>query len=295
MGLKVAGLEAVKWVLVALILGVGILAGSGQAQPYISPADIPGGPPGTLAGMLVGVLVVVYGINYFQEDITGDHWEAAGRSAGLQPTDGGGLMRLPDLTGTVDGRAVTARTERHKRNSAGEGGSTEVRYTLIEAELSEPADEGVLVGGTGARMRAKRGRIDFEDTVENGPAAGALVTAETGEHTVVGTSAAVTQAVTDGAPAEALAALETLNIAYVGDAAGVFESYGEARNEELAESIFEYPVAELVDRVPGNATTVTLETRDLLLNVDEFRRHVLAAVAIANAVEAATDRQAPDD
>lgn len=291
MGLKAAGLEAVKWVLVALVLGVGIGVGSGQAEPYLSPADLPGGPPATFAGMLVGVVVVIYGIGYLQEGVTGDEWEAAGRHSGLQPADDGGHMRLPDLTGTVDGRAVMARTERHKRKRTEEGGTKRVRYTLIEASLGGPADEGVLVGGDDSRMRAKRGRIDFADVVENAAAVEGLVTAETGDRTVVGTSAAAAQAVTDGAAGEALAAIETLNLAYVGDATGVVGSYAVARNEELEGSMFEFPVEELVERVPGDATSVTLETRDLLLNVDEFRRHVLAAVAIANAVEAATERR----
>lgn len=37
--------------------------------------------------------------------------------------------------------------------------------------------------------------------------------------------------------------------------------------------------------MPADTATVTIETNDPLLNVDEFRRHVLAAVAIADALE----------
>lgn len=290
MGLLRAVLEAAKWVLVALVLGVGITVGSGNAEPYLSPSAIPGGPEATFVGMLAGVVVVIYVIGGIQKRIKSDEWEAAGRHAGLQPAGNGGLTSLPDLTGTVDGLPVTARIEKHKRNTANEGGVTWVPFTLVETELPGPADGGVIVGGDRGRMRADRGNIEVDDMVENVSAAEGVVTAETGGLSVVGTSKAAAQAVTTGPAGEALRSLEKLDVVYVGDASGVVASYADARNEEMEGSVFEFPVDEFVERVPADATTVTIETKELILNVDEFRRHVLAAVAITDAFEEVTAR-----
>jgi len=296
MGLLKASLEAAKWALVALILGVGIVVGSGNAQPYLSPSDIPGGPRATFAGMIVGVVVVIAVVGFLQERVRDDQWEAAGRHAGLQPANGGirpigkGLAtNLPDLTGTVDGVPVTARTERHKVHTSSEGGSNWVRYTLVEAELSGPTDEGAIVGGGSGPIDARRGNVDVEAAVEDDSAAG-LASAETGDFAVLGSSEAAVQALTAEPVAEALGSLEKLDHVYVGDASRVVASYGETLDEAMEGSFFEFPVDSLVERVPADAETVTIETKDLILNVHEFRRHVLAAVAIANAFEKATAR-----
>lgn len=291
MGLLKALLEAMKWVLVALILGVGITVGSGNAEPYVSPSAIPGGPEATFAGMFVGVVAVVLVVGQLQEVIRGDEWEAAGRHAGLQPEGNGGLRSLPDVSGTVDGVAVTARTEKHTVNTGGEGGSTTVRYTLVEAELPGPADDGVIVGRTGdGRMRAERGEVDVDDVVEHLSADEGLVTAETGDLSAVGTSEPAVQAVINGPAGKATRSLEKLDLAHVGDAAAVVASYAETQNEELEDSVFEFPVERLADPVPGDAATVTIETKDLVLNVEEFRRLVVAVVAIADAFAEATVR-----
>ncbi|MEF8814386.1 MAG: hypothetical protein V5A55_11290, partial [Halovenus sp.] len=209
---------------------------------------------------------------------------------GIQLIGKGPVTNLPDLTGTVDGVPVTARTERHKVNTSSEGGSNWVRYTLVEAELTGPTDEGAIVGGGGGQMKADRGNVDLDNVVGTTSAAGGLATAETEHLTAVGTSEAAVQTVTADPAADAVASLEKLDLVYVGDASEVITSYAEAQNEELADSFFEFPVDTLADRVPADAATVTIETKDLILNVDEFRRHVLAAVAIANAFEEATAR-----
>lgn len=292
MGLKAALLEAVKWVLVTVVLGGGIVVGSGQAEPFLSPSDIPGGPGATFAGMIVGVVVVIYGIDHLQAGVKGDEWEAAGRHAGLQPDGDGGIWSLPDLTGTIDGRAVRARIQKHRIDSSNDN-SPEIGFTVVEAELDGPAADGLVAGIDGGTIEAPIGTLEFEDMVENVSVAEELTAVEAGDLVVVGTSEAAARAITDGSAGEAVRSLEKLNLVYVGDASGVVASFTEARNEEIEEaggSIFEYHVDNLVERVPADAATVTVETQGTIRNADELRRHVVAALAVADAFEEATAR-----
>lgn len=70
-------------------------------------------------------------------------------------------------------------------------------------------------------------------------------------------------------------------------------SWAEARNEEIegvGSSIAEYPVDNLVERVPGDAATVTVETKASIRNGDELPRFAEGVVAIADAFEEATAR-----
>lgn len=115
-----------------------------------------------------------------------------------------------------------------------------------------------------------------------------LVAAETEDLVPVGTSAAVVEAVADGLSGDALRAINDLKIGSLGDASGVVTRWTEARNEELEGSIVEFPVDGLVERVPGDAGTVTVETKASIRDGDELRRFAEAVVAIADAFEEAT-------
>jgi hypothetical protein len=53
-------------------------------------------------------------------------------------------------------------------------------------------------------------------------------------------------------------------------------------------SIVEFPVDNLAERVPGDAATVTVETKSSIRDGDELRRFAEGVVAIADAFEEAT-------
>lgn len=55
-------------------------------------------------------------------------------------------------------------------------------------------------------------------------------------------------------------------------------------------SIAEYPVDNLVERVPGDAATVTVETQASIWDGPELRRFTEGVVAIADAFKEATVR-----
>lgn len=126
------------WIAVAAPV---ILVASGNAEPYASPSLIPYGGPGAFGSIAVLGLAGTFVVSRLRIR----SWKRMGRRAGLTPA-GGGLIGTPALTGTVDGRSVTASTYSVKKSSGGEGGSNSVTYTLVEAELRDPANDGYVLG-----------------------------------------------------------------------------------------------------------------------------------------------------
>jgi hypothetical protein len=117
-----------------------------------------------------------------------------------------------------------------------------------------------------------------------------LVAGESGDLILVGTSSSAMEALAEGLSGRALRAIGELQIVSAGDASGVVARWAEARNEELEGSNIEYPVENLVERVPGDAGTVTVETQAAMGDGDELRRFTEGVVAIADAFEESTAR-----
>lgn len=126
------------WLVVA---GSTIAVGTGNAEPYVSPAVVPDGPVGLFGSIVALGVIGTVALTALETR----SWKRTGRRAGLSP-EGVGLRGKPDLTGTVDGRAVTASTYEGEHNSGGEGGTQSVTYTLVEADLDDPTDDGYVVG-----------------------------------------------------------------------------------------------------------------------------------------------------
>lgn len=293
MDLKGALYKAAMFAWWAVVFGGWIAIDLGHTEPWLSFSDIPGGSMGGMAGAIVAGVAGWYVVSSLNERRERGEWQEAGRQAGLRPADDSGDTKGPELTGTVDGRTVTARYDKRKMKGTGEQEGRWVTFTLGEAELPGPADEGVVVGSAGGSVDAGVGTLDFDDMAETVSAAEGLVAAETGDLVLVGTSAATVEAVADGLSGKALRAIRDLSIVSLGDASGVVASWAEARNEELegaGSSIAEYPVDNLVERVPGDAATVTVETKASIRDGDELRRFAEAVVAIADAFEEATAR-----
>lgn len=292
MGLREAfsRVAAVSWF--GLVVGAWIAVDLGLTEPWLTFADVPGGSTGGAVGALVALVAGWVVLGRWKAGRERAEWKEAGRQAGLHPADGGGETKGPPLTGTVDGRTVTAAYDRRKVGGSEESGGSHVTFTVAEAALAGPADEGVVVGNVGdSYARGAIGSLDFEAMAETAPASAGLVTAETGGLVLVGSSTAAVDAVAGGLSGEAIRAVRDLEIAAVGDASGVVATWAEARNEEMegvGSSLAEHPVDRLVGHVPGDAATVTVETRASIRDGDELRRFAEGAVAVADALEAAT-------
>ena len=278
---------AVAWMI--LLFGAWVYVDAGYAGPALSFSAVPGGSMGAFAGAMLSTVVGWLVIGKLQHRHEADQWREVGRQASLQPTGSGSP---PDLTGTVDGRTVTARFEKRQVSGSTEGGDRLVPVTFADAELAGPADEGLIVGTAGGRVRVHNGvgTLDFDDLYETASDAG-LVAAKTEDLVLVGTSSAVVEAAADGLSGRALHAFRDLQIVSGGDGSGMVAEWAEARNEEMegvGSSFAEHPVDDLVELVPGDAATVTVETKTAIRDSDELRRFAEGIVAIADAFEDAS-------
>ena len=291
MSLQGALYRAAMAVWMVLVFGAWIYVDLGYTEPFLSFSDVPGGSMGAFVGAM-GVTVAGWVlISSVQQRREGVAWQEAGRRAGLRPADDSGSTSAPALTGTVNGRTITARYD--KRKMGGAEGGTWVTFTSGEAELAGPADEGVVVGTAGGRVDAGIGTLDFDEMADTASAAEGLVAVERGDLILVGTSTEAVEAVSSGLSGDALRAIRDLSVVSIGDASGVVARWAEARNEEMegrGSSLAEYPVDNLVERVPGDATTVTVETKSSIRDGEVLRRFAEGVVAIADAFEEATAR-----
>ncbi|MEF8887777.1 MAG: hypothetical protein V5A30_08210 [Haloarculaceae archaeon] len=295
MGLKKTFYGAARLLWLALVFGAWVSLDQGYTEPWLSFSDIPGGSEGAVAIGIAAGLVGYLLISVLHRGAEHAEWEKTGQQAGLRPGGDAGDTSGPALTGTVDGRTVTASYDKRKKSSGGQG-STRVMFTLCEADLAGPTDQGVVVGRAGSTVDAGVGTIDFDEMAETVSAADGLVAAEAGGLVVLGTSPAAVEAVADGSSGDALRAVRGLEIAAVGDAAGIVGRWAEARNAELeaaGNSVGQHRVDNLVERVPGDPATVTVETRGSIRNGDVLRRFAEGAVATADAFEGATDHTPP--
>lgn len=211
-------------------------------------------------------------------------WESAGNRLGLTPEAGtGGLLRQPDLTGTVDGRPV--RVSQHTRQQTTHGNNTTNQlYTHIEVTIDPPAQKGVVVWkNTDTAMFGSDGQDEILDMVDTETAS----VVDDDQFVAVGHSDLCTQAVVSGAPRQALLDAETMGSVWVGDPSGAFggvqsELSGVPMGDSLADA---YQSAMSHD--PSKATNKGTKS---LLYGDDLEREVTAIVTVADAFEAARSR-----
>lgn len=253
-----------------LSVGGAIALYSGQAAPAVTPEQLPGRP---FHGLVAGIAVALLGALFVTTRETAA-WKAAGRRANLAP-DGGGLFGKPDLEGSVHGRPVRVRTTKRKTGSSDEGGTSKTTYTIVEAALNRPAEEGLVVspasGGrtvsTSASYRIEPEHADVKDD----------------ELAAVGGPEDVARAVISGRAREPVAAVDDL--VYVGDAA---EALKNATGDVSDSRIASWIQSKAADRVPGDADAVSVETKGLVLDGDRLREQAEAVAAVAEAFEDAT-------
>lgn len=290
MDLKGALLNVALLGVFLLAFGAWIAVDLGYTEPYLSMADVPGGSIGGMVAAIGAFVAGVVAVGYVKRHHESDQWTAAGRAAGLEPT---GTDTPPELTGTVDGRPVPARVERRTRTVDPEGVTRRIPYTIVEADLRQPATHGLIAGRAGDRIEASDvGSLQLDAMVENHSVSSDIVAVAEAGLVVVGTTAAPVDTLASGPIGDALRANEHLNLVAVGNARRVVTEFAEAHNAEmegLGSSLAEYPVDNLLERFPTDAGTVTIETQAFLQNGDALRGHADAAVTSADLFESATE------
>jgi hypothetical protein len=284
---------------IVLVIGAGLSVSRGYTEPWLTISDFPAGSDGALAVTIGAVLAGVVGIRSLERRTEAKQWAAAGRQAGLSPVGDGSSDGATELTGSIDGRPVTARLEKRRESQGNEGRQSStlssegtskvtVTYTVVEAELSGAADGGVIAvppkrGGAAGGS----GMLGIDDTSETDSGAeGVFTIAENGLF-LTGTPPAAVEAVSEGQSGRALRAIRDLQIAAVGDASGVAAKL----TEEAGGSMFGFGMGDAILKdIPSDETMVYVETMASMRDGDELRRFAEGAVAVADAFEEATAR-----
>jgi hypothetical protein len=297
MVLKKALLNVVGVAWTALAFGSWFAVDLGYAPESVTFAEVPGGETGAFAIALGATIAGWAVVGVVRGRLERAEWQSLGQQLGFTPAKDGAADATA-LTGPVDGRPVTLRYEDRKQSSSGEGGTRTVRYTFADVALDEAAADGVVVGAANGEVSADRGSIDFEQLGETVDDVSGLHRRQTEGLLLVGTSPRATEAVATGRAGDALQAVSDLQIASVGDGAAVVERWAEAQNADVEESggsVFEFPVENLVDRVPGHPDTATVETKTDIRDADVLERFAAGTVAVGDAFEAAVADPPADD
>lgn len=275
--------KVVLW-LVVLPLGAGLFVTSiGIAEPYASPSDLPGTEfQGVIAGF--GVVVVGLILSGLLDVLA---WRRVGARAGLSPE---GFVQLysnppggnwtffakPDLTGTVRGRRVRARTY----TTGGGRHSSSTTYTVVETDLETPVEWTAMIAPAGAT------EMDQMAGMETG---GEDWTTIDGEFGVWGTlSDAEAQDVLTGNVRTALTTLDDGVV--VGDVGRTVLNQMAAAVPEGSDSTSATIVSGALNAVGADGEAepsrqVNHRERSLLLDPDELQRRARAVAAVADAVE----------
>lgn len=252
------------------VVAAGVLVYTGRTAPYLTLADLPVAPIRAAAGLVALALLGAYAVDRLKVR----DWRRTGEAAGLQPRGGGPLRGTPQLVGSVGGRPVRARTVKRGRTVGGESTTRSRTYTVVEADLQEPASAGlVLFWGEGA---ASGGAL-----VEAHPELS--VTELDGSFGAVGPEG-VARGIVASRAGNALRNLQSEGSMYVGDAGGLLaEAGGDAADQGLVGLLGD----SAADALPGDAATVSTQTRGLVLDADAIERQAEAVAAVADAFESA--------
>lgn len=264
--------------LVLFVWGVGvfggvILVGSGNAEPYVSASQLPVDGPLELFGLAAGLLVLGAVVVAVLER---GSWTTAGRRANLIAS-GGGIVRKPDLEGTIDGRTVRARTHSRRTGSGGEGGSTKTTYTVVEAELDGPATEGLVFSATGDETLS-HGSVNVD--------LGSDATAVNGV-AVVGKPDLAREVLTNRV-VDAMQAPRQLETVYVGNVTDLLLDEIPDADGLVTGALTETMRSGVEAGLPGDADTVRMERNGVILDADELEAQTRAMAAVADSFEHAT-------
>lgn len=266
--------KAVTFGLVLLSVAAIIAAYTGTLEPLVSPSQVPGGEAFLFGGIVVVVLVGVV-VNVV---IVNRSWKAMGEQANLTPESGGLPIGKPDLTGTVNGRAVRARTlTRGEGSSATEGTNSSVTYTIVEADLAEPVEDGLVIG-------LQDGESDERLDVGNGSVMTTAI--DDTFHVVGGGSEDRAKAVLSQRSRNALLDVEELGSLTVGNPIdSVLDAVPDTPGSFIGDAVAGKMESAIRERFPGDARTVAHESKGVLLDPDELEQQAAAVAALAESFE----------
>ncbi len=260
-----------------------LLLYTGTAEPVVSPAELPGEP--WVAFPLVAVL---WAVGFLAVTVQKRRaWTGAGKAANLTP-ESGGLLSGPELTGTVRGRRVRVHTVKRSRgdrdgspavsiskeNSKNATGST---YTVVETDLVDPIETGLVVGRGDDETAFGSGRAESQPVGDGIVALG-------------GGSDALVEALGTRPVRDTLLAPERAGTLTIGDPAHVvLDATPDMSGSMIGGAIEEKIKNRVEEEFPGEATTVASETKGLVLDGAELRRQTEAVTAVADATEAHHD------
>lgn len=251
---------------------------TGNAEPLVSPGAMPAGGTADAGVYMIGVAAAVsIGGVVVLELVSPSKWESIADETDLT-LEGSGMLGGGTFTGTVRGRSVRARTEKRNTGQSTEGGTNKATFTVTEADLSRPAEEGLAIGlADGERGATGFGDINIDTTVVDGnfvvanadsePFARELITRE------------VREALTD---------LQELDSLTVGSMTDVVMDEMMGADDSMVGGLIKGQMEKSVDKnLGGSAGTVAIETKGRLGDPEELDRRIAAVAAVADAFEVA--------
>lgn len=288
-------LAAMAWGVV--VFGFIILTISGNARPYLSPEALPINGPLQMIGLAVTLIAV--GVFVILQLETRS-WIKAGKEAGLSPNGLGiakpdltrnsalwsilpvglEILSKPDLVGTVNGREVRARTVARNVGGDGDSGSNTARFTVVETDLVEPTNRGLIVT---AGSPPTAGMEDVPDDLTNQMEV-------IGDIAVLGDSEKFAREVVTPRVQDALAGTDTLESVHAGGSADVFLD-AIKNSGGLAGSLVGAIENEFRERIPGGPTTVGTDRRGVVLDGADLKARARAVAAVADGFEKASESE----
>jgi hypothetical protein len=264
-------LARVAWGAVAFAAVVVVY--SGNARPYVPPDVLPYGAAGAFGVAVVLVLAGVFVVGRFEVR----SWRRMGRAAGLEP-DGWSVLSKPDLAGTVDGRSVRVSTYAVDEGGGGDDGGGSATYTLVEADLGTPVDDGYVLGRDAAGPVVADAPVDVGQRDLDGG------------HHVVGADAVSERVLTDDVRDTFDASPGAV---VVGDPTDAFAAALPDDGDGFVGSMLSAGVEQaLAERPSFDAATAATDDRGVLLDAAELDARIEAVVAVADAHET-VDAEAP--
>lgn len=252
-----------------LVLGTFVALYSGNAEFIASQSELPR-PLWKAGAAAVGIAAAGWAVVAHRKSSA---WRAMGRRLDLSVDSGGlGLFGTPDLRGTVQGRPVRVSTYT-KTSGSGESRSS-TTYTLVEANLDEHVENGVIVGRDDSGGTTTD---DFEGMpVEKVSLDGGFV--------AIGATEGIADEILTTRVRNALSGPRELGMVSVGNAV-------DTMMDAIPNTggVFGW-IAERASAAnpAGDSSTVSNKTRGVLLDPDEVQRRLDAVVAVADAYEDAT-------
>lgn len=318
-----------RWGFYALaILAIGAIPAAlgGYVDPLVE-VFLPYMPTSNLMygrmSLIAFLMAVIYGSNKGATLMKAWEWEGVGRSIGLTPMDEGHLrdelshrdqasIEKPILSGRVRGRRVRARALKSVISSQSYGTASIRPITIVEVDLEESVEEGVIVepakGGAllGDSLIDRIEQVSKEvDVYMEDPGVSGI------RFTALADPPELSRAVLSGRSRDLLSAVPTFDgflthgKLLVGNAEAVFRkatpSYGEKIPDvgglSVGATVGNALESMLEDAdIRGDAKTVTLYVvGQIVLDPSVLNREIKAVVSVAESFERARTRTGPEE